>query len=196
MHKTNIVLFSAVLLVTLCTFSAISYAYVYQGHRWPDPAMGEPYLINPNCSDPNVGTSQNIIDAIGAGARAWMNEGNANFTFTYGGATALTLPNDGVIVGGGGPSNGANDIMFVQGSQNYWYFIEHPLVIAVTWTWYYAPDLNFECDLAFNDGNFIFSAVGEPQPNEVDVWNMSAHEFGHYLTLGETTNIPSATMYP
>jgi hypothetical protein len=158
--------------------------------------MGEPYLINPNCSDPNVGTSQNIIDAIGAAARAWMNEGNANFTFTYGGATALILPNDGVIVGGGGPSNGANDIMFVQGSQNYWYFVQNPSVIAVTWAWYYAPDLNFEMDMAFNDGNFIFSAVGEPQSNEMDIWNMAAHEFGHFLTLGETTNIRLATMCP
>lgn len=196
MPKIKLILFSAVLLLTLCVFSTVSYAYVYSGYRWPDPAMGEGYRINPNCTDPNVGTDQHIIDAIGAGARAWMNEGNANFTFNYIGDTTAVLPNDGNPQGGG-IYNNSNEIMFVQASQNYWYF-QPPQdnIIAVTWTWYSTPsNLIFEDDMAFNDGNFVFSAFEEPQGNEMDVWNIAAHEFGHYLMLYETWNIWDATMY-
>jgi len=84
----------------------------YDGKHWPGPnPMGEPYLVNPNCADSQAGTTDDQIIAIRDGAaRAWMNEGNANFTFTYGGTTTKQYPDDGVV----GDYNGFNEIMFVQ----------------------------------------------------------------------------------
>lgn len=155
----------------------------YDGKHWPGPnPMGEDYLINPNCADAEAGTADDQIIAIRDGAaRAWMNEGNANFSFTYGGTTTKQYPDDGVV----GNYNGFNEIMFVQ-DPNYWLFDDHPSYIAVVWLWYNPETLEIgECDMAFNDENFVFNGVGQPTSSEHDIWNIATHEFGHFLKLGD-----------
>jgi uncharacterized protein YneR len=149
--------------------------FEYDGIHWPGPSpMGEPYLINPNCADPEAETPEDQIIAIRDGAaRAWMNEGNANFTFTYGGTTTKQYPDDGVV----GSKNGSNEIMFVQ-DPDYWYFHDHPNVIAIAVTWYNPDTLIIsECDMAFNDENFTFNGIGQPTSQEHDIWNVDTNEF-------------------
>ena len=168
----------------------------YSGLHWPGPnPMGEPYYINPNCVDPSAGTTDDQIAAIKDGAaRAWMNEGNANFIFTYGGPTTKTLPDDGRE---GRSANGFNEIMFIQ-DPNYWHYVENPSAIATTFWWYYTDTQEvYECEMAFNDVNFTFNALGPPHPTsqEMDIWNVATHEFGHFLNLGHENTIPDATMY-
>lgn len=164
----------------------------YDGKHWPGPnPMGEPYLINPNCADTEAGTPDDQIIAIRDGAaRAWMNEGNANFTFTYGGTTTKTLPDDGTV----SSYNDFNEIMFVQ-DPDYWYFTDHPTSITVVWSWYYTSTLEItECDMAFHDNAYVFNGVGQPTSQEHDIWNLATHQFGYFLRLGHS-EYDNATMY-
>lgn len=154
--------------------------YLYDGYHWPGPnPMGESYLINPNCAD-GLGTADQYLNAIKAGARTWMHDGNANFQFTYGGTTGKLYPDDGVM----GNANGSNEIMFVQ-DPNYWFFLENPSVIAVAWIWYWIDSSEiFECEIAFHDEGYTFWPLETwPGWDNMDVWNLSAHEFGHWLSL-------------
>jgi hypothetical protein len=172
-------------------------AYVYEGYHWPDPnPMNEVYLINPNCADPEAGTPDDQIVAIKAGARAWVNEGNANFVLNYGGTCSALYPNDSTT----NPANGYNEIMFVQ-DPAYWYFAQNPSVIAVVWTWSQEvtppPPVHrhvYEADMAWNDHDFVFNGVGDPTTLEHDIWNIAAHEFGHFLKLNHPP-YTEATMY-
>ena len=170
----------------------------YDGIHWPGSnPMGEPYLINPNCTDPEAGTTTDQITAISNGANTWNNEGKAKFFFTYGGTHTNTLPNDG---GDGGFPNGSNEIMFVNDT-NYWFFSQYPYVGAAVWS-YYWPSTGelFECDMAFNNANpdYIWNGVEQPTTQELDIWNAATHEFGHFLQLNDLYSYPAdaeKTMY-
>jgi hypothetical protein len=173
--------------VSLLTFLLVvfslgqTWGFEYQGYHWPPPnPMGEPYLINPNCADPAAENPDDQIIAIrDGGARAWMNEGNANFTFTYGGTTTKPLPDDGVV----SSYNGSNEIMFVQ-DPAYHYFVDHNNTVAVVFYWYWTSTREiFECDMAFHDVKYTFNGVGQPTSQEHDIWNLATHEFGHFLNL-------------
>lgn len=164
-------------------FKPISPTYSYSGIHWPGASpMPESIKINPNCADATAGTPGDQISAIKDwAAQYWFSQGNANFKFRYGGTTAKTLPDDGTV----GSPNGNNEIMFVQ-DLNYWYFNNNPSVIAVVWSWYTLPDSHLtECDMAFNDENFIFRSSGQPTSLEMDIWNVAIHEFGHFLLLND-----------
>jgi len=182
-----------VLFLALFSFSQ-AYGYGYDGIHWflPNP-MGESYLINPNCADPEAGTQAEQIAAISNGANTWNTQGKAKFSFIYGGTTTKTLPDDSHV----SSYNDYNEIMFVQ-DPDYWLFKESPAVCAVTFVWYYTYTKEiFECDMAFNDINFIWNGVGQPTIQEVDIWNEATHEFGHFLMLNDLYNTSDSekTMY-
>jgi len=144
----------------------------YDCAHWPGPnPMPEVYLINPNCQDTQAGNSEEQVNAIRAGARAWNNEGNANFNFTYGGTTNKAYP-DTIS------PNGYNEIMFKYSTQDFcgW------AVVHYTGN---CPDRHIvECDIQFND-SYLWNGVGDPISGEIDIWSVAAHEFGHMLYLGD-----------
>ncbi|MFT5430291.1 MAG: hypothetical protein ACI9OJ_000964 [Myxococcota bacterium] len=51
-----------------------------------------------------------------------------------------------------------------------------------------------DADIEFNDAEFLFSASGDPQSNEMDLENAVAHEAGHFLGLDHSAK-RLATMY-
>jgi PKD repeat protein len=137
--------------------------------------MCEDYLINPNCQDGSAGSEQDQINAIQAGANAWNNEGYANFQFNYGGTTTIDDWN----------YDGHNVCTFVMYETN---------SIATTYYWTSWGNNVIECDIVFNDLDYQWSSVGDPSPWQMDIWNIAAHEFGHWLSLGHSS-IYWATMY-
>lgn len=169
-----------------------SYAYNYAGYYWSssNPKKGT-YYVNTNCADNSCANMEEQLAAIQAGARTWNNEGNANFLFSYQGASDNAYPNDGSAQGG--DTNGRNDVLFVQ-DPNYEYFLENPTIIAVTIWWYYTSTNEIaEADMAFNDVNYDFNAKGHVGYSENDIWGVAAHEFGHFLSL-DHSDVSDSTM--
>ncbi len=157
------------------------YSYTLNGVDWtwcPNPPgpMCETYEINPNCQDGSAGSEQDQINAIQNGANAWNNEGNANFQFQYGGTTNISDWN----------FDGHNVCTFVMYETN---------SIATTYYWTSGGTDVIECDIVYNDLDYEWNGVGYPTSWQMDIWNISSHEFGHWLSLGHS-DIYWATMYP
>lgn len=152
----------------------------------PNP-MGESYLINPNCADSEAGTDEQQIAAIQAGTRAWENEGNAYFEFTYGGTTGIYY--DSGVWGTWSAMDGNNVVFFAQ------YSLGSGTLAETMYYWYYAnPDRIIECDIAFNDYSYVWQTVGDPTWSQRDIWNIATHELGHVVALGHSL-INEATMW-
>ncbi|KPJ60175.1 MAG: hypothetical protein AMJ46_07580 [Latescibacteria bacterium DG_63] len=161
------------LVAPLLVSSALGYAFCNMSWNWQTYPMGEDVLLNPNCIDPNVGTQNQQLEAYLNGLEAWNNEGTADFIFTYGGRTSIV----------GNIHDGHNVASFV----NY-----NTGSIATTYIW---GGYNIsECDVIFNDYSYSWNADGWPLSNEMDVWNIAAHEFGHFLCL-DHSSYSAATMY-
>jgi len=167
----------ALSLVFLVLMVSQSWGYVLNGVDWnwcPGMPMCENYEINPNCADGSAGTPSDQIAYIQNGADAWTNEGNANFAFHYGGTTTI---DDWAYDG----HNVCTFVMYSTGS------------IATTYYWFSGGNI-YECDIVFNDLDYQWNGVGDPAYNEMDIWNIAAHEFGHWLSLGHSEYY-WATMY-
>ena len=138
--------------------------------------MGESYVVNGNCTDTEAGSAGVQRARIQDGAAQWNNAG-ADYQFTYGGTSAATSVT----------YNGTNLI----------YFDETPPdgggYIAATYYWSSGGNIS-ECDLVFNDQDYIFwNGVGSCS-GMMDIWNIATHEFGHYLCL-DHSSYATATMY-
>jgi hypothetical protein len=130
--------------------------YGYDGNRWAGHEVG--LTINENCAD-----TGGEGDAIRTAMATWT-YAPADFTFTYDGTNTRTSY-----------------------SQNYrneafWTNADPGGAIAVTYIWGYGGDIA-ECDLAFFNPGYTWSAGGDPQPSEMDVQNIATHELGHFLML-------------
>lgn len=166
-------------LVFLMLAASQLWGYALEGVDWnwcPNPPgpMCEPYEVNPNCQDASAGTPDDQIAYIQNGADAWTNEGNANFTYNYGGTTTI---DDWAY-------DGHNVCTFVMYSTN---------SIATCYYWSSSGNI-YEFDIVFNDLDYQWNGVGDPAYNEMDIWNIAAHEFGHGLGMGHSEYY-WATMY-
>lgn len=152
--------------------------YALCGYDWAyqtDP-MGEDYVVNANCEDSSAGDPNSQTQQIQNAADAWTNAG-ADFAYTYGGASTQTaVDNDGV---------------------NLLYFDTTPPdggdYIASTYIWQSGGNIA-ECDLVFNDLDYEWWNGDGACSDMMDIWNVAAHEFGHFLCLGHSSFI-EATMY-
>jgi hypothetical protein len=143
-------------------YGLCGYDWAYQGSP-----MGESYRINANCVDGAAGSAADQIAYIQNGAAAWNGAG-ACFAFTYGGTTSgtsVTYNNINLVYFDTTPPDGGG-------------------YIAATYIWSSGGNVS-ENDLVFNDQSYTWSGVGNPTGGEYDIWNIAAHEFGHYLCLDD-----------
>lgn len=147
-----------ILLVFLLMFSALN-SFSYSAIRW---AWRFGYWA---AYRPVWGTNHSVNswrDQIWNGAAAWSNAGS-RFTFIAYPRTIFFAFPDGMCEVGRGELN--------------WY------TIARVQYWYYWPTKYLgECDMTFN-WNKSWTLSGES--GKYDVWNFSAHEFGHFLQLND-----------
>ena len=146
---------------------------------WPQPAMGEAYLINPI---PMTGcTSTQWINAIQASAQTWNGAG-AQFTFTYGGTTTATAK---------GKQPDGRNVIYVGSASG---------ALAVTTTWYIpATGQITECDMvvATASRRLKWSCDAGAVANKYDVQSVVVHELGHFLSLDDVYDdgCDALTMY-
>jgi len=147
--------------------------------RWPQPAMGKPYLVNPAPMDGC--TTGDWLNAVWGAADTWS-LANANFYFTYGGLTDLTNR--------GKQPDGYNVISVARASS----------ALAYTTLWFvFSTGTLIENDMVLSvDKNSIhWSCDPFPMPERYDVRSAVTHEFGHFLFLDDITEsgCRSLTMY-
>jgi PKD repeat protein len=160
----------------LGVLASLSFGYVLCGYDWtykPSP-MGEDWEINlDNCEiDPD-----SALAGVAAGPNTWNTEGSADFVFTYGGITTRSPD----------VSDGHNVVGFDNSSSQPY--------VAQTGIWYSGSNIT-EVDLVFNtyDYNWNGGTGSYCPPTRMDYWNVSAHEFGHWLCL-DHSSYTTATMY-
>lgn len=155
------------------SYGDVEAQYVLNGYWWPSGSTAWAYN---NAGAPGGITGDDA--AIASGAGAWATTG-ANFGFASAGATG-----NGTGACSGGGLDGANTVGWApQGGS----------VLAVTCTWFDSagnPKTAVEFDMEF-DPDWSWTTGGSPQ---VDLESVAAHEFGHALGLGHSSD-SSAVMY-
>jgi hypothetical protein len=143
-------------------YGLCGYSWAYQANP-----MGEDYVINANCADSSAGDADSQRTQIQNGAAAWNNAG-ADFAFSYGGTSSLTSVN----------YNGVNLV----------YFDTTPPdgggYVAATYIWASGGNIS-ENDMVFNDAQYTWWNGSGACLNQMDIWNIATHEFGHYLCLAD-----------
>jgi hypothetical protein len=143
--------------------------YALCGGDWtykPNP-MGEPYVVNGNCTDASAGTPAEQVTQINKGPAAWNNAG-ADFAFTYGGTssgTSVTYNGINLVFFSNNPPDGGG-------------------YVAATYIWSSGGNIS-ECDLVFNDLNYNWWNGQGGCSFMFDIWNVATHEFGHFLCLAD-----------
>ncbi len=124
--------------------------------------MGEDFRINENT--PDVDTE---LESVVKAMQEWNTEGEAFFSFTYGGATSAT----------GASYNGSNEIC--------WGVLSDALAVCYTW---YSGSSILENDIVYNS-NYTWSALS--------IRRVGTHELGHCLRLFDLYGSADAgkTMY-
>ena len=147
-------------------YGLCGYSWVYQANP-----MGENYLINANCVDSAAGDANAQRVQLQNGVAAW-NSAGADFQFTYGGTTTLssvTYNNTNIVFFSTSPPDGGS-------------------YVAATYIWYSGSNIT-EIDLVFNDRDYTWwNGSGSCGSNKMDIWNVAAHEFGHWLCLEDLYN--------
>lgn len=148
----------------------VTQAYTTFG-KWPDSSIV--YYFNLQNQDVSEAAAE---AALLVGLSAWNNQGGAHFQYVYGGRVNDTsLSNDG-----------RNVVLFRNESSGN--------AIATTYTWRIGSTI-IDADIIFWDGAFKFITEGDACSNAAYIEDIAAHEFGHGLGLGHSTD-PASTMWP
>ncbi len=119
--------------------------------------MGEPMLINPNCSDD---PTDDVLAACIKGFQEWNAESGADFSFAYGGATAATSEF----------YNNFNEIAWGTTGGS----------LATNYSWFNTgTGAMLENDIIFDDVAWTWSASGVA--GEYDIQSVMTHELGHCM---------------
>ncbi len=169
-------------LILIAVLVAIALPYSYSGIHWYNPPPPVHYKINQN----GTADCANEFTMMDNGHQGWTDVVNSFFVYTYDGTTPI-MP----ATPWGSPSSDSNNV-------SGWYesWSSSPSTIAVNIVWYYpGPNNIIETDQAFNGQNFQWSDSG--LGGQMDVWNISSHESGHGLMLGDLYLPPDLekTMY-
>ena len=163
---------SSVVALTLAASVAILQGYTLNGPRWAVKQV--PYYVNPLNADV---ADDAAIAAIQAGALTWSGQSNANISWYYMGRTT----------GSSLTKNLKNEIFFRNESDG--------SVIARTYWWYNGSNELIDADIVFYDGGWTFFTGSSGCSDGVYIEDIAAHEFGHALGLGHSSE-SGATMYP
>jgi uncharacterized repeat protein (TIGR01451 family) len=151
----------------------------YGGVKWPGASPTVSYWINENTADC---TGEGA--AVQSAAATW-NSAGSKFAFQYAGATTVTNSSQNYV----------NEIL--------WGTFSDPGIIAGTYIWADTQTMTIvECDIVFNDPDWIWDTSGSPSGSQMDVQTSAVHELGHWLLLddlygniGDGTNDNGKIMY-
>jgi hypothetical protein len=149
--------------VTTAAGTSAGYNFIvpfgYGQYRWPGASPMLPYRINENCAD-----CVSEAAAVQSAAAVWNNAG-ATFRFAY----------DGTTTGNVASQNFINEIM--------WGTCPAGVIAAATY-WFNTTTMEIvECDIVFNDPDFVWNTSGSPSSSQMDVQTIATHELGHWLNL-------------
>jgi len=144
------------------------------GCEWSDSDIPVPLWANQNGTSDCDGEFNHLRYA----AAGWNRVTNCYFAFKRGGLNTRTVP----------VYDGYNQMAWTYqgGSGGY---------VAAVYIWCYGG-LFYETDNDYND-YYPWSASTSPPPGTMDVWNVSAHEFGHIVGLDDqySSSCSHVTMY-
>jgi hypothetical protein len=167
MHRVT-----SIVALTLAASVAILHGYTLNGPKWAVKQV--PYYVNPLNADV---ADDAAIAAIQAGAMTWSAQSNASISWYYMGRTT----------GSSLTKNLKNEIFFRNESDG--------SVIARTYWWYNGSNELIDADIVFYDGGWTFFTGSAGCSDGVYIEDIAAHEFGHALGLGHSSE-SAATMYP
>jgi len=147
--------------------------------RWPQPAMGKPYIVNPIPMDGC--TEGEWLSAVTASAETW-NAAFAQFVFDYGGTANLTNR---------GKQPDGNNVIYVGNASS-------SLAYTTLWFNFHTGEMLENDTVISVDKNSIhWSCDPLPQAGKYDVQSVITHELGHFLFLDDITDpgCRSLTMY-
>lgn len=161
-----------VLSIGMAATSSLSLAYNKLAENWSYQAspMGEDLEV---CA---TNFPSQAVQRIKDGAAKW-NYTKFNFKFKADGCSSgSTFPSN----------NNTNQIDYGGGL---------PSTVLARTTYFSQGGKILECDMRFNSAFKWNSATGAPAADEIDMFSVAVHEFGHCLGLGHSDIEPKPVMY-